>query len=50
MAWTRPDPTKDEWFSFDDSNVAPVSQENVLNLSGGGDWHMSYSKSKKGVK
>merc|ERR1712178_370026 len=42
VAWTRPDPTKDEWFSFDDSNVAPVSQENVLNLSGGGDWHMSY--------
>jgi len=42
VAWTRPDPLKDEWFSFDDENVAPVKEEDVLKLSGGGDWHTSY--------
>lgn len=42
VAWNRPDPTKDEWFSFDDENVSPVTQAQVLDLSGGGDWHMSY--------
>jgi len=42
VAWTRPDPLKDEWFSFDDDKVSPVKEEDVLKLSGGGDWHTSY--------
>merc|ERR1711881_622107 len=34
VAWTRPDPTKDDWFLFDDDNVSPVKEEDVMKLSG----------------
>jgi len=27
---------------FDDENVTPVTEEDVLKLSGGGDWHTAY--------
>ena len=32
----------DEWLMFDDENVTPVTEEDVLKLSGGGDWHTAY--------
>ncbi len=31
-----------EWLMFDDENVTPVTEEDVLKLSGGGDWHTAY--------
>jgi len=41
VAWVR---TKkpDEWLMFDDENVSPVTTEDILKLSGGGDWHCAY--------
>ncbi|MGH0146477.1 UNVERIFIED_CONTAM: hypothetical protein FKN15_021617 [Acipenser sinensis] len=32
----------DEWIKFDDDNVSVVSPEDILRLSGGGDWHIAY--------
>lgn len=32
----------DEWFKFDDDKVSVVSAEDILRLSGGGDWHIAY--------
>ncbi|XP_064624710.1 ubiquitin carboxyl-terminal hydrolase 14-like [Lineus longissimus] len=32
----------DEWLKFDDDVVSPVSAEEILKLSGGGDWHCAY--------
>jgi ubiquitin carboxyl-terminal hydrolase 14 len=40
VAWVRRNQT--EWLMFDDENVTPVSEEDVLKLSGGGDWHTAY--------
>jgi hypothetical protein len=31
-----------EWVMFDDENVTPVLEEDVMKLSGGGDWHTAY--------
>lgn len=31
-----------EWLMFDDENVTPVTEEDILKLSGGGDWHTAY--------
>lgn len=31
-----------EWLMFDDDNVTAVTDEDVLKLSGGGDWHCAY--------
>lgn len=41
VGWVR---TKkpDEWLMFDDENVNPVATEDILKLSGGGDWHCAY--------
>uniref|UniRef100_A0A3Q3WSN2 Ubiquitin carboxyl-terminal hydrolase n=1 Tax=Mola mola TaxID=94237 RepID=A0A3Q3WSN2_MOLML len=33
---------EDEWFKFDDDKVSVVSPEDILRLSGGGDWHIAY--------
>ncbi len=34
---------KDEvWLKCDDDDVTPVHEEDVLKLSGGGDWHTAY--------
>jgi hypothetical protein len=27
---------------FDDENVTPITEEDVMKLSGGGDWHTAY--------
>ena len=40
VAWVRR--KGDDWFMYDDENVTPVSAEDVLRLSGGGDWHSAY--------
>lgn len=32
----------EDWFQFDDDKVSRVKEEDVLKLSGGGDWHMAY--------
>lgn len=32
----------DDWFKFDDDTVSPVTSEEILRLSGGGDWHVAY--------
>jgi len=40
VAWVRR--KGDEWLMFDDDNVTPIKSEDVLRLSGGGDWHSAY--------
>ncbi|XP_025109359.1 ubiquitin carboxyl-terminal hydrolase 14-like isoform X1 [Pomacea canaliculata] len=40
VAWVRK--KGDNWLMFDDDKVMPVSGEDVLKLSGGGDWHVAY--------
>lgn len=35
-------PLLDEWVKFDDDKVSVVSPEDILRLSGGGDWHIAY--------
>jgi len=40
VAWVRRN--QSEWLMFDDENVTPVTEEDVLKLSGGGDWHTAY--------
>lgn len=40
VAWVRK--KGDEWLMFDDDKVAPVQSEDILKLSGGGDWHCAY--------
>ena len=42
VTWSRPDPLSDKWYLFDDDNVSEVSEDQILKLSGGGDWHTSY--------
>jgi hypothetical protein len=32
----------DTWLMCDDEDVSPVHEEDVLKLSGGGDWHTAY--------
>ena len=34
--------TGDEWYQCDDDFVTRVKTEDILNLKGGGDWHMAY--------
>lgn len=33
---------EDQWFKCDDDIVEPVDSEEILKLSGGGDWHCAY--------
>uniref|UniRef100_A0A668A9H2 Ubiquitin carboxyl-terminal hydrolase n=1 Tax=Myripristis murdjan TaxID=586833 RepID=A0A668A9H2_9TELE len=33
---------EDDWVKFDDDKVSVVSPEDILRLSGGGDWHIAY--------
>jgi len=41
VAWVR-GKNPDEWLMFDDDNVSAVTSEDILKLSGGGDWHCAY--------
>ena len=40
MGWVRE--KGDNWLCFDDDNVSECKTEDIMNLSGGGDWHMAY--------
>ncbi|CAN8001029.1 unnamed protein product, partial [Ixodes hexagonus] len=40
VAWIRR--KEDEWFKCDDDKVSVVSADEILKLSGGGDWHTAY--------
>jgi len=40
VAWLRVE--ADNWVKCDDNEVTPVTQDEVLKLSGGGDWHIAY--------
>ncbi|XP_076805979.1 ubiquitin carboxyl-terminal hydrolase 14-like [Clavelina lepadiformis] len=40
VAWIRK--KGDDWLKCDDDIVSPVTSEDVLKLSGGGDWHIAY--------
>lgn len=40
VAWVRKN--AEQWMMFDDDNVNLVTEEDVLKLSGGGDWHCAY--------
>lgn len=40
VAWVKY--KDDSWIKCDDSDVTPVSSEDILKLSGGGDWHCAY--------
>jgi hypothetical protein len=40
MGWVRQ--SGDDWLVFDDSDVSPCKTEDIMNLKGGGDWHMAY--------
>jgi hypothetical protein len=40
MGWVRQ--KGDDWLVFDDADVSECKTEDILKLSGGGDWHMAY--------
>lgn len=40
MAWVKH--SNDVWLMCDDDKVHTVTTEDVLKLSGGGDWHIAY--------
>ncbi|KJE88904.1 ubiquitin specific peptidase 14 [Capsaspora owczarzaki ATCC 30864] len=40
LGWVRQN--DGTWLKFDDDTVYPVNMDEVLKLSGGGDWHMGY--------
>ncbi len=40
MGWVRQE--GDDWLVFDDEDVSPCKTEDIMNLKGGGDWHMAY--------
>lgn len=43
MGWVRQE--GDDWLVFDDADVSPCKTEDIMNLKGGGDWHMATSPS-----
>ncbi|KXJ12614.1 ubiquitin carboxyl-terminal hydrolase 14 [Exaiptasia diaphana] len=40
VAWIRKN--EDEWYKCDDDNISGIHSEDILKLSGGGDWHCAY--------
>ncbi|XP_017776545.1 PREDICTED: ubiquitin carboxyl-terminal hydrolase 14 isoform X2 [Nicrophorus vespilloides] len=40
VGWVKQ--TNDTWIKCDDDTVSPVTVEDILKLSGGGDWHCAY--------
>ncbi|CAG8541553.1 1495_t:CDS:10 [Paraglomus occultum] len=41
MAWVRQEDS-DNWIKYDDDKVQAVTEEEILKLDGGGDWHIAY--------
>jgi ubiquitin carboxyl-terminal hydrolase 14 len=42
VSWTKNHSTDGQWVQFDDDKMILRKDEEVLALSGGGDWHMAY--------
>ena len=44
VAWCRQEnaPKGQEWVLYDDDELTPKSEEEIIALCGGGDWHMAY--------
>lgn len=42
VGWVRESSHDDKWYKFDDDAVTPITSEDILRLSGGGDWHCAY--------
>ncbi|KAK4756441.1 hypothetical protein SAY87_006568 [Trapa incisa] len=40
VAWVKQESGK--WIEYDDDNPIPQREEDIVKLSGGGDWHMAY--------
>lgn len=40
VGWSRR--KGDEWMMYDDQQVTPVTSDDIVKLSGGGDWHCAY--------
>ncbi|KAH9604988.1 hypothetical protein KSS87_003568 [Heliosperma pusillum] len=40
VAWVKQENGK--WVEYDDDNPIPQREEDIVKLSGGGDWHMAY--------
>lgn len=40
VGWVRH--SGDNWIKCDDDNISPVTTDDILKLSGGGDWHCAY--------
>lgn len=41
VGWSK-DPKTKQWYMFDDEDVTPMEEEDIMKLSGGGDWHTAY--------
>ena len=41
VGWSKNEKTN-QWHMYDDDTVSPVTEEDILKLSGGGDWHTAY--------
>jgi ubiquitin carboxyl-terminal hydrolase 14 len=41
VGWAKNEKTN-AWHMYDDEDVSPVGEEEILKLSGGGDWHTAY--------
>ena len=41
VGWSK-NPKTNQWYMFDDEDVVPMQEEDILKLSGGGDWHTAY--------
>ncbi|CAG8552173.1 2816_t:CDS:10 [Paraglomus brasilianum] len=41
LAWVRQEDS-DNWIKYDDDKVQAVTEEDILKLDGGGDWHIAY--------
>ena len=48
VSWAKQD--DGQWLQFDDEEMIPRKEEEVIALSGGGDWHMAYLLLYKAVK
>ncbi|XP_050541803.1 ubiquitin carboxyl-terminal hydrolase 14 [Daktulosphaira vitifoliae] len=42
VGWVRESPMSNKWIKCDDDTVTPITTEEILKLSGGGDWHCAY--------
>lgn len=48
VSWAKQD--DGQWLQFDDEEMIPRKEEEVIALSGGGDWHMAYLLLYRAVK